>query len=125
GGSFQLSNTLGGPAVDIDVSGRGAFDWMGSFTAGPVDLGAGTGVGRIVLDLTTAGSGTQTLTPPSPFGDVPSGALPTTATVQSGGGGFVNVQEAETTAISNATITVTIGANAHVTSGATNNITGT
>ncbi len=116
-GSFQLSHTLGGPVIDLGIEDRGAGDEAGSFLAGPVDLGAGTGIGRIVIDLTAGASGTQLLKPISQFGTVPNGARMSSTTVRSAGGGFVNVQRAETTTFVDADIAVTIGGGAKVTSG--------
>src|SRR5690554_490930 len=115
--TFQLSHTLGGAAIDLGIVGRAAGDAAGSFLAGPVDLGAATGVGRIVIDLSAAASGTQVLKPISQFGTVPNGSRISATTVRSSGGGFVNVQKAETTTYVNADIAVSVGAGARVTSG--------
>ena len=84
---------------------------------GPVDLGVGSGVGRILLALGSKGTGTEVLKTISQFGSVPSGTQVTSASVRSSGGGFVNVAKATTTAEVDATITVAIGAGAKVTTG--------
>ncbi|HET8895984.1 MAG TPA: hypothetical protein VFN04_01830, partial [Protaetiibacter sp.] len=123
--SFQLASTAGGTPIDISVAGRGVFDLIGSFVSGPVDLGVGTGTGRLVFDLGAFGSGAEKVTPIGASEPVPAGSRLSSATVRSNGGGLVNVGKARTDAHVDADIDLLIGAGARVTSGADDAITDT
>jgi len=123
--SFQVSATKGGPAIDISVAGRWILDLIGSFVSVPVDLDAGTGTGRLVLDLGAFGSSAEKLTPIGASEPVPAGSYTTSATVRSSGGGAVNVGKARTSSYVDADIDIIIGAGARITSGADEAITDT
>ena len=61
GDSFQLSNVAGGPPIVLDAS---ASSGTPKFGALGLDLQYGSGDAQLVLDLSSAGSGTQTLVAP-------------------------------------------------------------
>jgi LPXTG-motif cell wall-anchored protein len=113
---FQVSATPGGDPIDTldgtDITG------IGHFAAAPIELGTGGSTGQqLVLDLTSAGSGTQSLTALGIGAPTSGGGQTSTATVSGSGGGFISSSSATPTANETATMTVTIGANASLTAG--------
>ena len=121
--SFQLSSTPGGTAIAIDGTGVTGDH---TFASGAVDLLGGStsaGNGRLIVDLQSAGSGTQTLVPTSISGSAPAGGQVSTATVRSSGGGFVSTQVAHTSTNVVMTQDVSVGAAAAITSGGSFSLT--
>jgi hypothetical protein len=112
--SFQLATTPGGAAIALDGTG---IVGPGSFTAAPIDLGVGGGTQQLVLDLTAAGSGTQTLSAVGISGSTAGGGQLSTATVNGSGGGIISSGHANTSATETAVVTVTIDEGATITAG--------
>ncbi|WP_345762181.1 beta strand repeat-containing protein [Diaminobutyricibacter sp. McL0608] len=105
-GGFQLATTPGG--APIALNGTGVVG-VGNFTPAPVDLGVGSGPQDLVVDLTSAGSGTQTLSAVGIGGSTAGGGQLSTATVNGSGGGIISSSHANTNASETAVVTVNIG----------------
>ena len=109
GSSFQLSKTLGGPAMALNpngyTGGRHQFFIEGINLTSP-----GSGRQDVVLDL-TGGSGTKQLESggTANFVGAPSGDRIVTASAAGGGGGFIDVRGANSTASTSPSITLSIG----------------
>ncbi|WP_367889442.1 hypothetical protein [Humibacter ginsenosidimutans] len=113
--AFQVSKTPGGTPIPLNGSG---ITGIGYFVAAPIGLGAGGSAGQeLVLDLSSAGSGTQSITALGISGTTAGGGQTSTATVSGSGGGFISSSSATPTANETAVVAVTIGAGASLNAG--------
>ena len=121
GSSFQLAGSPGGSIIDIDTGGRSGGPQK--FAVEGIDFTSGGG-GKLVLDITGTSSGTQQFL--GIGGNVPTGAPVgdgiVTGTASGGGGGAIQVGDANATSSSHVTVSTTVQGNTTI-SGANVNIT--
>ena len=128
GSSFQVATTQGGTPIGLGTS-YGGFDLTGPnhFAVESVDLTSkGSGAQDLVIDITSASSGTQLMDGiggPSHLVSAPSGDRITTASSSGSGGGIIDVGSSDATASDNETTNLTVNGGAVLNAGGNLSVT--